>query len=117
MKMEASEQARDTGSDSASAASEATVPPAEPSVKKWGRIDADDERNLPRLASVSDDGLRPDARDKRKRLDSPSDEYYPSAEYTDWRAGPRRASLDRLDLCTTGWVFAPLLRCRLRVTD
>ncbi len=99
----AREKARETGSVPASTASEAPLPPAGPPVKKWGRIDADDERNLPRLASVSDDGLRPDARDKRRRLDSPSDEYYPPAEYIDWRAGSRRASLDPQDLCTTGW--------------
>ncbi len=60
-----------------------------PSAKKCGCFDAEDESHLPRLGSVSDDGLRPDASDKREMIDSPADEYYPTAVCKDWRPSAR----------------------------
>lgn len=47
--------------------------------RRWGRIDAENEDNIPRLKSVSDDGLRNDVNDRRKMLGHALDEYWPSS--------------------------------------
>jgi hypothetical protein len=45
----------------------------------YGGIDPENEDNLKILHYVSDEGLRNDATDRRKMLDSSSDRYYPYA--------------------------------------